>query len=310
MDYVCVDRGSDRCPCILMEAGQCYNCGMIQRGKCDCNSLWQGVCPYTEYLQRNKKIIPEMKVRNYKVSYIKSYTPTLSVLTLETPLGFALKCKEMGAFLMVGWKEWFIPLSVLNTYEDFGSQLGYVDIGINATGPKTIGLLKKAIIGENVPIKGPFYSGLMNKGQFKRTADSIVVARGVALMPLINIKDMLAKNLVNIKVDPGKLGEEFLHCYFNDIPYETIDLEKDIFEIAEDTKETFGYSYKEGQKPNLFLMTSPYYVERFLKLTGFSKKNIIAPNHSNMCCGEGYCGSCSSTDLEGVTVRKCKCIDE
>lgn len=309
MDYYCVDRGSERCPCILMEAGQCYSCSMIRMGKCDCGSLWQGVCPYTEYLQRNKKALPEIKVRGFKVSCIKSYSPTLSVLTVETPLAFALKCKEMGAFLMVGWKNWFIPLSVLKVFKDLENQVGYVDIAVNATGPKTIGLLKKSIIGDELQIKGPFYSGLVNKEGFKKDANSLVVARGIAAMPLVNIKDELKRNLVSVKIDPGKLTEEFLDYYFEDIDYEIVDLENDFFEVTESVKEDYGYNYKEHQKPNLFLMTSPYYVEKFIKLTGFNKKNIIIPNHSNMCCGEGYCGSCSSTDLDGVTVRKCKCID-
>ena len=46
MEYKCVDRGSARCPCALMEAGQCYTCTMSRKGKCDCSVDWQGVCPY------------------------------------------------------------------------------------------------------------------------------------------------------------------------------------------------------------------------------------------------------------------------
>ena len=52
MEYRCVDRGSLRCPCTLMEAGQCYTCTMSREGKCDCSESWQGVCPYNEFLQR------------------------------------------------------------------------------------------------------------------------------------------------------------------------------------------------------------------------------------------------------------------
>ncbi len=309
MEYICADRGSARCPCILMEAGQCYTCSMIQKGKCDCSSLWQGVCPYTEYLQRNKRAVPETQVKRFKLCRTKSFSPTLSVLTLETPLGFGLKCKEMGAFLMVEWKRWFIPISVLRVTEDFKRQLSYVELAVNATGPKTIGLLKKSIIGQDITIKGPFYSGLLNKNRFKRDAMNIVVAKGVALMPLINIKEKISSKSACFKVDDKKLSQEFLEEYLGDIQYEKVDLESGMFEVSEDIKEAFGYCYAGNQRPNLFIMTSPHYVESLLKMTGFNRENVITPNHSNMCCGEGYCGSCSDTDKEGVVVRRCKCID-
>ena len=55
MKYKCADRGSLRCPCVLMEAGQCYACAMAREGKCDCSEDWQGVCPYNEYLQNGKR---------------------------------------------------------------------------------------------------------------------------------------------------------------------------------------------------------------------------------------------------------------
>ena len=58
MEYVCTDRGTAKCPCALMAAGQCYTCGMLSRGKCDCRAGWQGVCPYNEYVQNGEKVQP------------------------------------------------------------------------------------------------------------------------------------------------------------------------------------------------------------------------------------------------------------
>ena len=76
MEHKCVDLGSDRCPCILMEVSQCYVCQMIRTGKCNCGSLWQGVCPYTEYLQRGKKSQKELTPKVFKICKIKSFSPT------------------------------------------------------------------------------------------------------------------------------------------------------------------------------------------------------------------------------------------
>jgi len=56
-------------------------------------------------------------------------------------------------------------------------------------------------------------------------------------------------------------------------------------------------------------MVSPYFLGRLTELLDIDKREIIAPNHVNMCCGEGICGACSHTDAQGVTVRGCKCFD-
>lgn len=309
MEYNCVDLGSDKCPCVLMEAGQCYSCNMIKKGKCDCNGLWQGVCPYTEYMLKNKKIVRPVAERKYVISRIKSFSPNLSVLTLETPLGFGLKCKEMGTFLMIKWQNWFVPISVMRVLEDFENQNSYVDIAVSATGPKTIGVLKNAMVGQEMIVKGPFFSGLINRDIYNKNSNAIIIAKGIAIMPLINIKERLTGKIKGFKLDKSKLPTEFLNEYLVDLDYSTVDLEKDSFEVAEELKEIYGYSYKDNNKPNLFMMVSPYYEEKLLKLTGFGKGMIIAPNHSNMCCGEGYCGSCSWMNRDGVTVRRCKCID-
>ena len=79
MSYICADRGTDCCPCALMEAGQCYTCGMISRGKCDCNSGWQGVCPYSEYVMRGKTSSPGKADRLFTVEEKEDFAPDFSV---------------------------------------------------------------------------------------------------------------------------------------------------------------------------------------------------------------------------------------
>lgn len=311
MEYVCVDRGSDRCPCILMESGQCYSCEMIAKGVCSCGENWKGNCPYTEYLQQNKKISPQLKERTFKICQIKSFSPTLSVITLKVPLAYGMKCKELGTFLMIKWKEWFLPISVLSVEMDYEEKLGYLSLAVNASGPKTIGVLKQAVIGESLTVKGPFFSGVINKEKFKENALSIVIAKGMAVMPLINIKEKLGKNLLSFKLDKSKLPEEFLAQYLSDVDYDLVDFSEEIYEVAEGVREDYGYCYSgENVRPNLFLMVSPYFEEKLLRLISFDSKSVITPNHSNLCCGEGVCGSCSCVDKDGKVVKACKCTEK
>lgn len=306
----CVDIGSDRCPCVLMESGQCYICNMIKGDKCDCGSLWQGVCPYNEYLQRGKSVVRESTPKKFKVYKTKSYSPTLTVLTLEVPIAYGVKCREMGAFLMLEWNGWFVPISVLHVKLDYKVQRAYIDLAVNASGPKTIGLLRMAMVGQEIMVKGPFYSGVLGREKFKSKEHSIILAKGIAVMPLINVKDLLKCGKVDFYLDSSKLPEEFLDKYLKDIEYVCVNLETDMFDISESLKEKYGYSFaKEGINPNLFFMMSPYYVENLLRLTSFEESRIIRPNHSNMCCGEGICGSCSYVDKQRETIKRCKCID-
>lgn len=311
MEYVCVDRGSDRCPCILMESGQCYSCEMVSKGVCSCRENWKGTCPYTEYLQQNKKISPKLKERTFIICQIKSFSPTLSVITLKVPMAYGMKCKELGAFLMIKWKDWFLPISVLSVEMDYEEKQGYLSLAVNASGPKTIGVLKQAVIGESMTVKGPFFSGILNKEKFKGNALSIVIAKGMAVMPLINIKEKIGKNLLSFKLDKSKLPEEFLEHYLSDVDYDLVDFSEEIYDVAEGVREDYGYCYSgETVRPNLFLMVSPYFEEKLLRLTSFDSKSIITPNHSNLCCGEGVCGSCAYVDRDGKVVKACKCTEK
>ena len=312
--YRCNDIGTDKCPCILMEAGQCYMCGMIQRGKCDCESKWQEICPYSEYLHNGKIIEYKNAGRKFLLCDSHSYSPTLTVLTIKTPVAFGIKCKELGSFLMVLWKGWKIPISVLKVSLDYKCGYAKVEIAVNAAGPKTIGLLKDSLVGGEITLFGPYYSGVINKRNFNKDSLCIAVAKGVAIMPLINMKEYLGGSLISLKIDTKKLPKEFLEKYMGDIEWESVDLE----ECVDANKEGFLLSFAEdyeyclnctGKKPNVMFMTSPYFVEKLLNMTKLPKQEVICPNHVNMCCAEGGCGSCSYADEEGQTVRMCKCID-
>ena len=311
VENFCVDMGTAKCPCILMESGQCYACDMVRSGRCNCGINWKGVCPYTEYVLNNKVATREAEIRNFVIAEVDCYSPTLTVITIRTPMAFGEKCKRIGSFLMIKWKNWYMPISVLQVEEDYDAQEAHIMLGINATGPKTIGLLKDALVGGTIAVKGPFFSGLINSHKYNKDALNIVVAKGVALMPLINIKERIGNGLVNFYIDESKLPKAFREKYLKDIQYESICLDSEMEDVVRKVAEGYSFAVNHTKiKPNIFLMVSPYYKEKICKEIMDFVDEIIFPNHSNMCCGEGYCGSCSYTDEKGNTVRRCKCIDK
>ena len=306
MSYICVDRGREKCPCLLMEAGQCYTCGMIKTGKCDCPAGWQGVCPYTEYIQNGKKIKELRRRQWFPVAEKKSFSKELKLAVLQVSAGFALKCKTMGTFLMVEAAGYKIPLSVMKS--EIKGNVGNIHLAFYVTGPKTMALEKMWKDGEPWCVTGPFYNGLTNSETFVTDALSVVLAKGVAAMPLINQENRIWGDLAEMFLDKSKLPSEFLKDYMDDIEYESVDLEEDLDDVVEQVLVSREYCLRTtGKKPNVFLMVSPYYVEEILKKACLPREDFIYPNHSNMCCGEGICGACAHTDGAGDTVRGCKC---
>lgn len=310
MSYICTDRGSQRCPCALMEAGQCYTCNMIKTGKCNCSPGWQGVCPYTEYKQRGEKTVEADKSRRFMIESRSDLSPDLTVVTLKVPFAYALKCKELGSFVIVESGEWMVPLSILQSITTCQGGDNYISFAIGVSGPKTINLVKQCSVGTNWNLKGPYYNGIINSEKYDRTALSIVVGKGIAFMPFLNQKDKMGGSLANLYLDVHKLPPQFIQEYMPELDYEEVDLQKNIEQVSRKIKKDYEYCLTcMGLKPNVLFMVSPYYVDKLLKSTMLPPEQVIYPNHSNMCCGIGLCGACSYTDGEGTTVRGCKCND-
>lgn len=296
MEYICSDRGTQKCPCILMGVGQCYTCSMIKTGKCDCPAGWQGVCPFTEYYQRNQRVSEESESKVMKIIGKKDYSERLKALVLETSAGFALRCKELGSFLMLNVKGFWLPLSVTQSNIEKGT--GHVHLMFYVAGPKTKALADICQYEESLLIKGPFFNGLINSETFCYDKPVVVIGKGMAIMPFLNQKERLKTRMKEIYVDTEKMTEEFLRDYMKDLNYITINMADDLERMVQKVKLFAQNGY------NILAMLSPYYAE---KLSEISSKALIYPNHHNMCCGMGLCGACSYTDEKGITVRGCKC---
>lgn len=307
MNYKCVDRGSTRCPCALMDAGQCYTCTMSREEKCDCSIDWQGVCPYNEFLQGGR--MPAMKGGlpeefAAEVLGIKEYSGQLAVVRLGVDRGFARRCRCPGSFITASALGCRVPLSVLQT----GWDGGWIEIALQPAGPKTKTLLKSCLdhgardnrkLSCVWKIAGPFEAGLLNRGRLRVSEPLTVIAKGTAIAPFINLrKGYLQGTQVKLLVDDDKLTEKFLVDYMADCSWERVSL-------AEDEDKILAAIDGSAQ---VMLLASPYFTERFLGMRSDRKGDIITANHANMCCGAGICGACSYTDKDGVTVRRCRCI--
>lgn len=289
MEYKCVDAGSRRCPCALMEAGQCYVCTMSRTGRCSCGRQWEGVCPYSEYVMNGLKTGGLLKPFRAGVSKIVEYSSQLKVVRLAVPAGFAQRCSVPGSYVMVESLGCKVPLSVLKT----SAQDGYVEFAVQPAGPKTIEILRPGV--REWEIAGPFEAGLAGAERLRYDEPLLVIAKGTAIAPYINIAGRAKARLM---VDDDKLTEGFLQEYIGD--YERVSLSEGLERVATAIDEF----------RQIMFLASPYYTEKILQMRPDRKSDIINANHANICCGVGICGACSYTDEDGVTVRRCKCEEK
>lgn len=400
MEYRCVDVGSEKCPCVLMEAGQCYTCRMCRDGVCACGESWRGSCPYTTWLQQGGCAQEALRVSAASILAVREYAPHLSVVTLSVPRGLAQHCRTLGAYIIVESLGWQIPLSVLrSTYaagtashttpaaastagaapagsastsgsastdiqsasiktdidpipaSAFPSAIdaadgGQIEIAIQPIGPKSRALLQDLTAPWR--IRGPFYGGLtaLGSGVLHPADPLLVIAKGTAIAPFINMLERFCQagtqdistacqtqSLtpgLRLLIDADKLTADFLTDYLKTqegqpIPWQPIRLASEMERAAALIAES---------RQTLFL-ASPYYAAQakkaFLKSAAFDgaahvqdsscglkaredaisqarNRCLLLPNHANICCGIGICGACSETDGDGVTMRKCKCV--
>lgn len=316
MEYICADRGGDGCPCHLMEAGQCYTCTMVREGVCSCEDAtgWQGVCPYTEWKQGGKETKSGLESKKNRLSQFSvlskiPFAQDLFVVQLSVSLGFAEKCQALGSYVMAESLGWPMPISVLRCQ----SHKGIVELLIKAEGPKSQALLQQ----DKWNVAGPYRNGLLHltgTNSMKAGAKPhVVVARGTAVAPLINLLNspegfgrMKPSSCgIEIYLDDEALPVKWKEEYLQGWPYERISLRET--EQMEKIKNIIFENIHNNENP-VFLLVSEYYIKNLTKgLEKAEMNRIIIPNPANMCCSEGICGACSHTDEDGVTVRLCKC---
>ncbi len=400
MEYRCVDVGSEKCPCILMEAGQCYTCRMCRDGVCACGESWRGSCPYTTWLQQGGRAQEAPRVSEASILAVREYAPHLSVVTLSVPRGLAQHCRTLGTYIIVESLGWQIPLSVLrSTYaagtashttpaaastagaapagsastsgsastdiqsasiktdtdlipaSAFPSAIdaaggGQIEIAIQPIGPKSRALLQDLTAPWR--IRGPFYGGLtaLGSGVLHPADPLLVIAKGTAIAPFINMLERFCRagtqdistacqtqSLtpgLRLLIDADKLTADFLTDYLKtqegqSIPWQPIrlasEMERAAALIAESRQTLFLASpYYAAQAKKAFLKSAAFdgaarvqdstcgLKDREDAISQAQKRCLLLPNHANICCGIGICGACSETDGDGVTMRKCKCV--
>lgn len=293
----CSDAGSEYCPCVLSELGECIECSIL-RGENGCRCDGSGSCILAHgFRQQGKKRISR------QVSVLNSIVRPDGVVLLDvhaSPM-LAAELSFPGSFVFVRGDEnpnFDIPLAVIRSSVETSS----VTLAYKIFGPKTKRLSQ---CRETVLIRGPYWNGIVGRRLIDqaRRRRCLLVAGGMSTSVLPNIVDTLLRRRNRVTVVLGLPGSMFIRDFMpeNDVR---------ILQLAfPDEKESLLALMKETA-PELMFCGGEYPLLNMISgLVGqleYAPKLAYTRNR-RMCCGEGICGSCVET-VDGVSIRTCKTV--
>jgi len=297
-EVLCVDCGSENCPCYLALEKECIMCGKLN-GK-DCNECkWNGVCIYNEYLQGGQKVNnPRHDIFGEIISR-KEYEKGIEVFEIYVGKGFAMRCSTPGSYLFLRnpEKETFFqaPISVMCT--DIAK--GTVTVAVQQLSSKSKSLLEAQ---KGFMVRGVYRNGIIGIGDVLKSEDPVlIIAKGMAAAPLGIVLEFLnRKRAVEVYLDSEKLSAEFKNEYLMH-KYSKYTKETPLNELIDTSADIYK---KEGyEHVQTVVLASDYYINRLRKVI----KIDAYSNNFRLCCGEGICGSCEKTNAFGEKMKMCKC---
>lgn len=286
----CFDGGTQHCPCILADLGQCVACSILRGEKvCDCG--WTGTCIYEEYLRHGKKSKEAVNTHVASVIEKTCISEGSFILRLQIPRKVAALCIFPGSFLLLrplDTSEMYnVPITVMEVEDSI------VMLAIEEKGPKTK-VLNKLKAGQSLLATGPFGSGIQGVEKFKAQSvrKVLAVAKGMGQPALVAAaRQVLSKgNRFDALIGPGNIGRVFIEKMLLKMGAEVTLLERkkdhNLPEIAERI-----------QSGEYDLILSGGSDKQHSALTDIISKMPSPPyfaytSNFSMTCAQGICGSC------------------
>lgn len=323
MKYInqyCADAGTENCPCPLAETGDCLICSRLA-GKSECDCMWAGLCIYNEYIQNDG--CAKNRRRDVPVKILKKtwYADDLLTMTLEVPRGSALAAANPGSFVFLKPEEkeelFSVPVSVMAS----DMQKGQLHLALKVISAKT---KRVAQAEESLIMRGIYRNGLLGEGlagiaeDVKTARQSrgkafgkrkwLIMTKGVGFAPAINLLRWAYGRVdVHMVMDTEKVSRSMV----DDCLYEYVDRADLPDRINMDTLQSLlrnaGDRYDEKSFDRVFILASDYYIKAISKALCIPPCKLVFSNNFHMCCGEGICGACGHTDVNGNFSKMCKC---
>lgn len=299
---LCIDAGSEYCPCYLAETGDCITCSIL-RGQdfCDCN--WRGSCIYSEFVWNDYSKKNSRKFFSSRVLEKQALGNDVYLLKIETTKTLARQLKQPGSYIFIrgeGLPQFFdVPMSIMISNENEG----YVYIAYKVIGTKT----KRLHESDNILIRGPYWNGIYGLNNIKtlKNNNCLLIARGVAQAPTLQLISKIKNdNDVTLILDKGNLKENFIVKHINDENIEVLFMDTMKYKDQEYIKELLI----DKDIDFIFSAGSDILHKKVIEIIDDINPNIniSATNNSEICCGEGVCGACSTYIVNEGAVKGCK----
>lgn len=298
----CFDAGSRFCPCELAELGHCVACSLL-RGETVCTCSWSGLCIYSEFIRNKKKPRPRrIHAAGAVVSRSDIGDRSLRdafIVEIEVPPEISLWCVFPGSFVLLrpkGSPERFnVPLTVMQ------AGTSTVTTAVEVVGPKTGTLARKANVGNQVTVSGPFWSGLQGFWNLKKCAGgrALIVAKGIAQGCAVHTAKYVVDRggFAKVLLGPGPIGQVFAEGAVRSVgaSVEVLPKTKDHNLAAIFSELTDGeYDVLVSQGSNL------QHGALQELLNGMENPPKFAwSSNLPMTCAEGICGSCLVQGFRG-----------
>lgn len=298
---VCIDAGSQFCPCVLADLGECVACSLLKgEDLCDCS--WSGVCIYSEWLWAGRRPLPPRPEFELPLIQIDSGSNTLAVFTVEIPGGLAGDVSAIGAFLFLrppGTRQCFnTPVSLMDIH---GCRARF---SVQIVGPKTKALARSSGV---LLARGPYWNGIWGVQRLRNLRDSraLIVAKGIGQGPAVHVAGSLigGGNSVTVAFTPSEsIPFVFVEKDLRGVGASLVPLDGGGGEMERSLAGMIGdFDLVHSSGPD----TQHRMIMRLIRQAS-PRTKFTASNNSVMCCGDGVCGGCGVSTKTNHWTRACK----
>ena len=306
----CIDAGTEYCPCYLAETNDCIICSQLQ-GKefCDCIN-WKGVCIYQEYIWNSSKKEDIRKGYSADILEKKLINDNALYLKLKVTRTLSRELNHPGAYIFLKSEShpyfFDVPMSIMDSDEINET----IDLLIEIIGAKTKVISK---IDDKLIVRGPYWNGVLGIKNLKavKNSDCLIIARGVSQAPAVIVAKKLcfSGNRVTVLLDPGKSNTDISREYFESMGCTVLDTKLlDGRKLDDEASKQIRNIIGEKNMKFIFSSGSDLLHKGIINIKNDIDKSILfsCTNNSNICCGEGICGSCIVRLNDNRKIKSCK----
>jgi len=260
---------------------------------------------YQYYVWNGEKSKEARQSNKCKIIDIQKLGDIGLLFKIEVSKTLARQLREPGSYVFLrndGSEQYFdAPMSICDSDE----VNGIITIATQIVGAKTKMLAQAK---DYLLVRGPYWGGIYGLTDIKKTKDSscLLICRGIAQGPALLLGKKLARynNRLIYIIDKGRTNTNFILEEVRSLGAEYVEMN-----LLDKSSNPRILDIINKYSPQLIFSSGSD--KQHLSLLKLLEDNSIKSaftitNNTEICCGEGICGSCTTQIEPGVFVKACK----